>query len=95
MNSPQISNPQLRGIESVFEYLPLRDGTMFAVYESHYAELERAYPDLNVHAELARMRLWCLVNPRRRKSAIGIRRFIAGWLKREQAALDAARAMRK
>ncbi len=95
MNSPQISNPQLRGIESVFEYLPLRDGTMFAVYESHYSELARAYPDVNVHAELAAMRVWCNDNPRRRKSPGGIRRFIAGWLKREQAALEAARAMRK
>ena len=63
--------------------LPLLDGE-FAVTTNDVAEWVDAYPGLDVPQELRSMRVWCLANPKRRKTAKGVRRFIAGWLRRAQ-----------
>ena len=46
-----------------------------------YAKL---YPAVDVEQELRNMLGWCMANPAKRKTRSGIRRFIAGWLAREQ-----------
>jgi hypothetical protein len=43
-----------------------------------------AYPGVNIVGDLAKMRLWLLSNPTKRKTATGINRFIASWLAKEQ-----------
>jgi len=47
----------------------------------YYAEL---YPAVDVSAEIRKMIGWCDANPSRRKTARGIKAFIATWLSKEQ-----------
>ncbi len=60
-------------------------------------EWQKAYPDVEVAAELRRIREWCICNPvkirQRRTSAGGLRRTISSWLGREQERADAGRRL--
>lgn len=60
-----------------------RDGE-YGVSPTELAEWQATFPGLDAKAELARIRLWCLDNPSRRKTAKGARRFITAWLARVQ-----------
>lgn len=44
----------------------------------------QAYPAVEVDLEMLRMREWLLSNPRNRKTAQGMRKFITNWLSRAQ-----------
>lgn len=72
----------------VFIYLPLKTGDMYAVTMDYVAEMKALYPLVNVEQELRGMKGWCENNPQRRKEKRGIRRFMNGWLKREQARME-------
>lgn len=69
----------------VFITLPLREGGEFVVLKSWVSELEPLYPAVDVPQTLREMKGWCLGNPHKLKVKRGIRRFITGWLKEEQA----------
>lgn len=69
--------------ESVFS-LPLNDGSGFEVTASYCMKLSELYPSCDVIQELRNMAGWLISNPRRRKTASGIKRFINAWLSREQ-----------
>lgn len=56
----------------------------FAVTEAMVAEWQDAFPGVDVRRTLKRIRLWCLDNPTRRKTRRGVRRFLTGWLARDQ-----------
>ena len=47
-------------------------------------ELQRAFPGVNIRAELAKARAWCVTNPTKRKTAKGVPRFLNGWMERAQ-----------
>lgn len=64
--------------------LPLNDNTLYGVTRAEADEWARLYPAVNVEAELRKMAGWCAANPQRRKTRSGIRRFVNGWLAREQ-----------
>ncbi len=64
--------------------LPLNDNTVYGVTRQQADDFARLYPDVEVDRELCRMREWCLSNAEKRKSRNDIRRFINGWLSREQ-----------
>lgn len=64
--------------------LPLNDGKEFAVTAADVREWQEAFPAVDVIAELRRARVWCKDNPTKRKTAKGIRRFVTGWLSKEQ-----------
>ena len=68
----------------VFIQLPLNDGKMFDVTREYVEEKKKLYPAVDVEQELRKMRGWCDDNPANRKTARGIKRFINGWLTREQ-----------
>jgi hypothetical protein len=68
----------------VVEFLTLSDGSDFAVTSEHVGEFERAYPVLDVRAELKAMRIWCMSNPGKRKTRNGILRFINNWLSKDR-----------
>ena len=68
---------------TVFE-LPLRDGSNFAVTEEHIARWEKAFPDVEILQTLREQFVWLESNPGRRKTKRGIKRFITGWLNKEQ-----------
>lgn len=64
--------------------LPLNNGTEYPVTEEELAEFGSLYPAVDVAQELRSMRGWLLANPNKRKTRGGIRRFVNGWLAREQ-----------
>lgn len=60
------------------------DDTGYAVAETDLAEWVTAYPGIDVMQTLRNIRQWNLANPKRRKTARGVRSHIVGWLAREQ-----------
>lgn len=68
----------------VFICLPLNDGTDFPVYEEDIAEYKKLYPGVDVEQQLRNMVGWLNGNPTRKKTKSGIKRFINGWLSKEQ-----------
>ncbi|ATA55185.1 hypothetical protein CKY39_19685 [Variovorax boronicumulans] len=64
--------------------IPLVDGSDFAVKAPDVQEWQQAYPSVDVVGELLRARIWCKDNPAKRKTAKGVRRFLSGWLGKEQ-----------
>lgn len=64
--------------------LPLVDGTSHPVRREEAEAWSRAYPAVNVPAELLRMGAWLEANRRKRKTARGINAFIVAWLTRTQ-----------
>ncbi len=65
--------------------LLLRDG-VFEVTEDYLAECVAAYPAIDVLCEFRRMAQWLDANPRKRKTAVGVRRFVTSWLGRARPA---------
>jgi len=70
--------------EEIFIKIPLIDKTDFDVPESLVSEYQETYPALDIRQKLRSMRQWCIDNPTKRKTRRGIRKFIGGWLEREQ-----------
>ena len=66
------------------EALVLADGSEWYPTVERFAKYERLYPGVNVKQEFAKMRSWCLDNPKKRKTRNGISRFITSWLNRAQ-----------
>lgn len=64
--------------------IPLVDGSAFPVPQALVAEFESAYPAVDIPGELARIRAWCITNPKNRKTKSGIRRFLNSWLSKAQ-----------
>ena len=64
--------------------MPLNDGTEYPVLDNDMKEWEKLYPAVDVMQELRNMRGWLMSNPTRRKTKAGIKRFITGWLAKEQ-----------
>lgn len=63
--------------------LPLKDGTEYEVSETYVDELKAAYPGKDLDNEFNRMRAWLISNPSKQKTSRGIKRFVNGWLSRE------------
>ena len=68
----------------VFIKLPLINGDDFLVTKDYVKELKELYPAVDVEQALRNMRGWLDANPRNRKTPRGIKRFITGWISREQ-----------
>lgn len=64
--------------------LPLNDGTEYGVTEEQCKEWAELYPAVDVPQQLRNMRGWLLANKDRRKTKLGVGRFITAWLSREQ-----------
>lgn len=64
--------------------IPLIDKTEHPITEAMAAEWAEAYPAVDVPQQLREMRVWCLANPKNRKTAAGVARFVTTWLGREQ-----------
>lgn len=67
-----------------FIRLPLNDGSEFTVSESLVSEFESLYPAVDVRQALRNQRGWLLSDRRRLKTARGIKKFITGWLAKDQ-----------
>lgn len=64
--------------------LPLSSGAEHPVSQTDVDEWVALYPAVDVVQQLRNMRGWLLSNPTKRKTQKGIRRFITGWLAKEQ-----------
>lgn len=64
--------------------LTLNDKTLYPVYQNDVDIWSSLYPAIDVMQELRKMKDWCDSNPARRKTKRGIKRFISGWLMRQQ-----------
>ena len=64
--------------------LPLTDGTEFEISEADVEQWSGLYPAVDVLQALRSMLGWLDVNPTKRKTRAGIRRFINTWLAKEQ-----------
>lgn len=80
-----VSGPKVE-IEPVqiFIELPLNNNTQFAVSEEYVKQLKELYPAVDVEQALRNMKGWLIANPSNRKTPRGIKRFINGWIAREQ-----------
>ena len=60
---------------------PLRkaDGE-YHVLEGYVEELRKRFPALDVVDELTKCHTWCVENGRKRKSRVGFKRFVSGWM---------------
>lgn len=67
-----------------FIQLPLNTGKLWSVTTEYIEELKPLYPAVDVEQELRKMRGWLDSNVKNRKTNNGIKRFITGWLAREQ-----------
>lgn len=70
--------------ENVVVNLILNNGKNFGVTQGTIDELAPLYPAVDVLQELRKMQGWLLGNPRHRKTANGIMRFVTAWLGRAQ-----------
>lgn len=68
----------------VFIKLPLVNGEDFLVTKDYVQELRGLYPAVDVEQALRNMRGWLDSNPKNRKTPRGIKRFITGWMSRDQ-----------
>lgn len=59
-------------------------GGEWGVSQALLAELEEAYPKVDVPQTLKEIRVWCVANPSKRKTAQGAARFVNSWCEREQ-----------
>lgn len=66
------------------EKIPLNDGTEWTMPIELYNEYVRLYPAVDVKREIAKMRMWSISNPTKKKTKRGITRFVNGWLENEQ-----------
>ena len=64
--------------------LTLNDKSEYGITQKEIDEFQELYPAVNVMQELRNMKGWCINNPKKRKTKSGIKRFINGWLAREQ-----------
>lgn len=84
-NLPGADQSQPQAAEPVFITLPLVGGKdFFDVHENYLRELVGLYPAVNIEQEFRNMRGWLDSNPKKRKTANGIKRFITTWLQRCQ-----------
>lgn len=68
----------------VFIRLPLLSGKEFVVTRDYVEKLKGLYPAVDVEQEFREMWGWLDSNETNRKTPRGIKRFITGWLAREQ-----------
>lgn len=69
-------------VEEPVVSLILKDNSYFPVYQNRVDKYTRAYPNVDVLAELKKMVVWCEDNESKRKTPRGIKRFINNWLSR-------------
>ena len=78
---PELGNP---ASAQTFIALPLIGGVEYQASVDEVTEWKELYPAVDVEQELRKMRGWLLADPKRRKTSRGIKRFVTGWLAREQ-----------
>lgn len=81
--------PQSPEIASEPEYVPptfdcAGDVKTFTPSEEDVSRWQQAFPGVDVRAALLRARAWVDADPKRRKTARGMKRYLTAWLGRDQ-----------
>lgn len=82
-NDTVVSAPKPKKTPSEFT-LSLHDNSEYNVPLEDVEKYKRFFPNVDVEQQLRNMMAWCMSNPTQRKTRRGIKRFITGWLAREQ-----------
>ena len=69
--------------ENPVEALPLQNGKEYPVFQNDVEKWKQSYPNVDIEAELHRMKAWLNANPKKKKAPMDIQRFITGWLSNE------------
>jgi hypothetical protein len=80
--TPEASSPPNDPIVLEFPTDGLRK--TWELRKSKVAEYAVSFPSLDLRAEFAKARQWCIDNPKKRKTAAGMARFLSNWLGRAQ-----------
>jgi len=64
--------------------LPALQDKLVKITEADVEIWSEAYPSVNVRQQLSAIKAWLISNPKNRKTANGMRRFVNSWLGREQ-----------
>jgi uncharacterized protein YdaU (DUF1376 family) len=64
--------------------VPVLGGKVYGVSQELVNEWSKAYPAVDVQAELQKMRVWAMSNPNMQKTSNGIPRFVNAWLSKAQ-----------
>lgn len=64
--------------------IPLNDGTFWSVSAAMISHWQELYPAVDVEQQIRGMIGWCESNPKKRKTANGVSKFVTNWLAREQ-----------
>lgn len=69
----------------VFTELPLaHNGDLYPVTRAFISQMAPLYPGLDIESEVLRAKAWLINNPTRRKTKVGIPKFLNGWFARQQ-----------
>lgn len=68
----------------VFIGIPLNDGSEYPITQKTIDELGALYPAVDVPQTFREIRGWSIANQQKRKTRLGVMRFVASWLQREQ-----------
>ena len=79
----ELSNDSLKPQEVVIS-LSLNTGEEYPIYDEDIKKWQELYPSVDIMQALRNMKGWLMANPTRRKTKSGIKRFIVGWLSRQQ-----------
>lgn len=82
-NTTICSEQQVAAEPPVIE-IQLNTGEEYPITQGYILELSKLYPAVDVMQELRAMKGWCDANPKKRKTASGIKRFINGWISKVQ-----------
>lgn len=63
----------------------LKNGEHWKLRDETFQGWLKTYPGLDVHGEVWKARAWIEANPRRRKTEIGMERFLVNWLNKATA----------
>ena len=64
--------------------IPLADGTTYNVPIENIEVYRKLYPGVDIEQALRNMIGWCMSHERERKTARGVKKYITGWLTRDQ-----------
>ena len=70
--------------KEIFIKITLNDKSEYEVTYEEVAAYQELYPAVDVKQQFRNMKGWCDANPTNRKTRSGIKRFINGWLSKEQ-----------
>lgn len=77
-------NTSAESEKEIFIKLVLNDKSEYEVSIDDVNDYQILYPAVDVKQQLRNMKGWCDANPSNRKTRTGIKRFINGWLSKEQ-----------